>query len=184
LISIFTKENLDAEKGILEKLGLGTELRFKIDPRKPYTPQSIWAMRIVLWIDCEKARATSIYQKVVPGLGDFATANATAWDKAIKFHLDYFQSPGELRWKKWVSESHLEDNDEPDEGDGLAADERYRQGQTAYLIRNSGPVGDITELSDFTKLLGGYKKGKPKSKAQQYATLKDKITGAAHDLMR
>ena len=183
LLSRFTKENLNAEKFVLKELDLGGRLPFKITPQQPYTPQTILAMKIVMWIDAEKLWRHSPYVKVVPALGDFCSKNQTDWDKVIAFHLDYFQSPGKKRWKLRASEFHLEDNHEPDEGDGSTPDERYRQRAIRHLENNAGPVGDITESPEFKCILNGYAKSKVKSEAQRYSILKHKVIDAARGLM-
>lgn len=183
LISIFTKENLHAETRILRTFKLGHELPFKLDPRKPSTAQTRWAMNIVMWIDREKSRHTSAYRRVAPDLGDFCTANAKAWDRVIKFHLDYFQSPGESRWKKWLFEYRLEDEEEFEDPDGMTPAERYRHSQILHVIRNSGPVGDITTIAELKKILAGYDLKKIANESGRYNILKSKVTEAASALM-
>jgi hypothetical protein len=183
LLSRFTKENLGAEKFVSEELHLGVRLPFKIDPRKPYTPQCILAMKIVMWIDTERSRRYSPYLKVAPNLGDFCTANTNAWEHVIAFHLDYFQSPGEKRWREYVSEFQLEDDQEPDEGDDLLPEERFRRGALLHVNRNCGPVGDITESPELKSILDGCSKRRTESEAKRYNILKYKVIDAVRGLM-
>ena len=183
LLSRFTKENLGAEKFVSEELHLGVRLPFNIDPRKPYTPQCILAMKIVMWIDTERSWRDSPYLKVAPNLGDFCTANTNAWENVIAFHLDYFQSPGEKRWREYVSEFQLEDNQEPDEGDDLLPEERFRRGALLHVNRNCGPVGDITESPELKSILDGCSKRRTESEAKRYNILKYKVIDAVRGLM-
>ncbi len=99
MVSIFTKENSDAEKIILKALALNANLRLKISANKTCKPETRLAIRIVLWINSQREWPNSIYQEFVPDLGEFCEQNIVQWQRLIAFHLDYFHSPG-IKWKK------------------------------------------------------------------------------------
>ena len=61
LISLFNSENKSAAELIMNSLGLGRDLPFKISSNKSYTQQTLWALRIVTWINSERSKSSSIY---------------------------------------------------------------------------------------------------------------------------
>ena len=184
LLSIFNKENLDAEKFILNELSLGRDLPFKIDPRRPCTPYNAWAMRIVLWINRERHKESSIYRKVEPSLGDFSTGNNGAWENILKFHLDYFQSPGHEQWRKLAKKHSLQTDYQPDHGATSDRYETYRQSNIDFFKMFRGPVQDLTEMPEFKVILESGRDKNAKKRQGLYNRVKHKILHAARSMVR
>jgi hypothetical protein len=200
LLSVFTKENLDLEKFVLKDLELGADRPFAVDPRKPYTNYTLLAMKVVGWIDfvrrnhwlkCQGQARDSVYRKVVPDLDrkDFVKQHATAWEKVIEFHLDYFQAPKE-RQKRTAFDCELEAEWEEREAlnNGLVKEERDAEGNliswspdwfTAFW-----EFGEITKMREFHSLLKSGRDKNVNSEADLYSRVKHKVIVAARGLMK
>ena len=173
LFSLFTDQNKKAKKRAIEELGLGTKLPFRFRNNTTYTAYNKLAIKIVLWIDDERSRASSIYLRVAPDLdkNEFRSIHGSTWEKAIAFHLDYFQSP-EKRWK--TVNSNL-----AEKLAGVSRDE-----ELAHLKDNVGPIGDVTEISEFKSILTDRRDSNVRTQMDLYHRVKNKIIDGARRLMQ
>ena len=171
LVSVFNPETLKASDRVKE-LGLGSKLPFKIAPNKTPTAYNMWAMRIVNWINLERSKHSSIYRLVEPSLEkkEFCSNNGSTWEKAIVFHLDYFQSP-EKRWKTVESQLIAK----------LAGVDRERE--LAHLNNSVGPVGSVTDIPEFKTILTDENDQSVKTESDLYHRVKGKILRAVRSLM-
>lgn len=201
LLSIFNKENLDSEKFVLEDLELGAELPFSVDPRKPYTPYTLMAMRVVGWIDYIRRACwlknqwrsrDSVYRKVVPDLDKkaFLRQHETAWREVIEFHLDFFQAPKE-RQKRIASDFGLEAEWEEREAhnNSFVKEERDADGKLLFWngpwwLTAFGEFGEITRMREFQNMLKSGRDSNVKRETDLYNRVKHKVIAAAIGLMK
>ncbi len=201
LLSAFNKQNLDFEKFVMKDLGLGAELPFAIDPRRPATTYTWLAMRIVeqinyerrhLWANSHWPEDISVYRKVVPDLDkkDFVRRHASDWQKVIAFHLDFFQAPRK-RQERIAFEFGLEEEWKKRDAyhRSLVSEVRDPEGNLIQWSRPGwmlqlGTSALITEIPEFQRLLKSGSDSNVKKASDLYGRVKHKVIDAALGLMK
>lgn len=176
LMSLSQKINNDREDLIRRHLKLGRNLPFRVDPRTAYTAYTRLAMQVVSYIDVDRRRKNSIYRKVLPAFHtkDFSEKHWPQWERVIKFHLDFFQSPQPRRRRFLMQQdtSVLQH----------AMESRLAKEDRTNFIRpwSLSPFGEITEMLEFK-----YRQGKPvkMSAGILYNQVKFKVVDAALALL-
>jgi len=186
---------------VMKALGLGAELPFAIDPRRPATTYTWLAMRIVeqinyerrhLWANSHWPEDISVYRKVVPDLDkkDFVRRHASDWQKVIAFHLDFFQAPRK-RQERIAFEFGLEEEWKKRDAyhRSLVSEVRDPEGNLIQWSRPGwmlqlGTSALITEIPEFQRLLKSGSDSNVKKASDLYGRVKHKVIDAALGLMK